>query len=64
MESLAIHVSKKSSKIHSFIQIDENKLVKFCSKKYAKMIIDENNKGNLYSLYYTKTGKLKANIIK
>jgi len=59
MENYAIHESKKSDKVVKFVA--ERNLTAYCSNAYARKIIEANNSGLLEGLYFTESGKIRAN---
>jgi hypothetical protein len=63
METLAIHQQKNSDIVVRFIELSVDKLSQYCSKRYAKLIIECHNNGSLWGVYFTKSGRIKATFI-
>jgi hypothetical protein len=53
---LPIHESKNSEKVIRFATSIE----RYVSKSYYKRILKAHENGDLYGLYFTKTGRIKA----
>ncbi len=56
--TIAIHESKNSDKTIRFVS--SANLTEYCSPAYAKRIIAAYRNGELWGLYLTKTGRIKA----
>ena len=63
METIAVYSNKHSEKCVKFIELSIKELSKYCSKRYADRIIKEQNNGNLYGVYFTESGRIKATFI-
>jgi hypothetical protein len=53
-----IHENKTSEKAARFLSSTE--LADYCSKQYAKKIIQAKENGELWGVYFTKSGRIKA----
>jgi hypothetical protein len=62
-ENIAVHESKNSEKILFFVPLWIKPLTKYCSARYANKIIHAKMNGQLYGLYQTKSGRIRANFI-
>lgn len=60
---IPVHESKKSDKVIKFIDLNVDSLSVYCSKKYAKMLIDAHDNGSLWSVYFISSGKIRATFI-
>jgi len=58
---LAIYESKNSDKVVRFLSAEQ--LLEFTSKQYYKRIIKAIENNTLYSVYFTKSGRLRATFI-
>ena len=63
MNTIAIHASKNSETVIKSINASVNALSSYCSKTYANRILSALEKGSLYGVYFTKSGKLRASFI-
>ena len=66
--TLAIHESKNSNKVVRFLSAEQPsgllyQLLEFTSKQYSKRIIKAIENNTLYSVYFTKSGRLRATFI-
>ena len=59
--TLPIFESKTSDKTIRFVSFDN--LTEYCSPAYARKIIAAQQNGQLWGLYLTKTGRIKATFI-
>jgi hypothetical protein len=57
---LAIYEAKNSDKTVRFISLTIDSLTEYCSKKYAKKIIEAHENGQLWGVCLTKSGRIKA----
>jgi flavoprotein len=61
--SIAIHESKDSEKVVRFLNLNVESLSEFCSVNYAKSIIAAQDNGSVYGVYFTASGRIRANFI-
>jgi len=53
-----IHESKTSDKVIRIVA--ESDLTDYCSKAYAKKMIEAKRNGQFWGAYFTKSGRIKA----
>ena len=58
--TLGVCESKTSDKVVKFVALSAWDLTNYCSLKYAKRIIEAHDNGQLWGVYFTKTGRIKA----
>lgn len=61
--SISITENKNSEKVVKFIPATIEALSQYCSERYAKEILDCMEQGSLWGLYFTNSGRIKANFI-
>lgn len=56
---IAIYENMESGKVEKFVSTKEQ-LMKYCSEKKAKEILEAYESGRLHGVHFTKTGQIRA----
>lgn len=62
-EKIVIHESRNSEKVIRSIDLTLEALSAYCSKEYAERIIAKKENGQLWGVYLTNAGKIRATFI-
>jgi len=61
--SIAVCESKNSEKVSRFIDLTVEEISQYCSKRYAKQIIEAQENGSVWGVYFTPSGRIRATFI-
>lgn len=61
---IPVNSDKHSDNVITYVGLNYYSLGKYCSKKYVNKIIQAHRQGDLWGLYFTKSGRIKATLCK